>query len=85
MQLTEVICMFQSWPPGIECQLCGMMYSDLSEITAHYDMVHAQKFSRPEHPDAKHECEVCGRKFVRKQHLKRHMATVHVDGDVKTF
>ena len=64
-----------------------MTFSDQSAIIAHYDTAHAQSSSssRPEHPDARHECEVCGRKFVYKTHLKRHLSTVHGVGDVKTF
>ena len=63
------------------------MFSDQSAINAHYDTAHAQSSSsvRPEHPDARYECEVCGRKFIRNYHLKRHLAAVHGVGDVKTF
>ena len=32
---------------------------------------------RPEHPDARHECEVCGRKFTDKRNLREHLRTVH--------
>ena len=70
------LCMFQAWPPGIQ-------FSDQSAISAHYDTAHAQSNTRappplrPEHPDARHECEVCGRKFTRKSHLSRHLETVH--------
>ena len=64
-----------------------MTFSDQSAISAHYDTAHAQSggSSRPEHPDARHECEVCGRKFTEKCSLKRHTSTVHGVGDVKTF
>ena len=63
-----------------------MMFSDQSAISAHYDTAHAQSSgSRPEHPDARHECEVCGRKFVEKYHLKNHLSTVHGVGEVRTF
>ena len=79
----------QVWKSGaIQCQICYMMFSDQSAISAHYDTAHAQRSNRPprpEHPDARHECEVCGRKFTAKKHLYRHMRTVHRVGDVKTF
>ena len=77
--------LLQTWPPGIQCQICHMTFSDQSAISAHYDTAHAQSSGRPEHPDARHECEVCGRKFTAKKHLYRHMRTVHRVGDVKTF
>ena len=65
-----------------------MTFIDQSAISAHYDTAHAQSSSRPprpEHPDARHECEVCGKKFVRNRDKKRHLSTVHGVGDVKTF
>ena len=63
-----------------------MTFSDQSAISAHYDTAHAQSSSRrPEHPDAKHECEVCGRKFTRKKSLKLHLFSVHRVGEVKKF
>ena len=62
------------------------MLSDHSALSAHYDTAHAQGSSgRPEHPDARHECEVCGRKFTEKSNLTKHLSTVHGVGDVKTF
>ena len=68
------------------CQICYMTFSDSTAISAHYDTAHAQSSrSRPEHPDARHECEVCGRKFTEKNKMHRHMRTVHEIGDVKTF
>ena len=78
---------FQVWPPGIQCQICHVMFSDQSAISAHYDTAHSQSSRppRPEHPDARYECEVCGRKFTEKGNLKKHMSTVHGVGDVKTF
>ena len=62
-----------------------MTFSDSAAISAHYDTAHAQSNSRPEHPDARYECEVCGRKFTKKGHLKIHLSTVHGVGDVRTF
>ena len=79
------------WPPGIQCQLCPMTFSDQSAINAHYDTAHAPSNTRapppprPEHPDAKYPCDVCGRKFVNKYIVKRHLATVHDVSDVKGF
>ena len=78
----------QVWTPGaIQCQICYMTFNDQSAISAHYDTAHAQSSSRgrPERPDARHECDVCGRKFTRKFDLKTHLSTVHDVGDVKTF
>ena len=60
------------------------MFADQSAISAHYGTAHAQS-CRPGHPEARHECEVCGRKFKQKCHLKRHLRTVHNVGDTKTF
>ena len=74
----------QAWPPGIQCQICYMTFSDQSAISAHYDTAHAER-GRPEHSDARYECDVCGRKFTEKCSLKRHTSTVHGVGDVKTF
>ena len=75
------------WSQGIQCQICHLMFSHQSAISAHYDTAHAQSSGRgrPEQPDAKHECEHCGRKFTQKHHLRTHMSTVHGVGDVKTF
>ena len=77
----------QIWSSGIQCQICHVTFSDQSAISAHYDTAHAQSSSstKPEHPDARYECEVCGRKFTLKFNLKRHVATLHSVGDVKTF
>ena len=58
-----------------------MTFSDQSAIGAHYDTAHAQSSGhcRPEHPDARHECEVCGRKVTSKGNLSKHMAIAHGD------
>ena len=67
------------------------MLADPSAISAHYISEHAPKqFRAPppmrrEHPDARHECEVCGRKFTLKKDVPRHMAAVHGIGDVKIY
>ena len=81
------ICMFQvRWPSCIQCQICYMMFSDQSAISAHYDTAHAQSNTktlapRPEHPNARHKCDVCGRKFTKISNLGVHIRTVHsVDG-----
>ena len=74
------------WPPGIQCQICHMTFNDQSAINAHYDATHALNSSgKREHPDARHECDVCARKFVYKCDLKRHLSTVHGVGNVTTF
>ena len=39
--LIVIVVCFQAWPPGIECQICHMTFSDQSTISAHYDTVHA--------------------------------------------
>ena len=81
----------QSWRPNIQCQLCPMTFSDQSAISAHNDTAHVHSNTRapppprPEHPDAKYPCEVCGRKFTTSSHMRKHMITVHGIGDVKTF
>ena len=62
-----------------------MTFSDSSAISAHYDTAHAQSSGRPERADARHECDVCGRKFTEKRSLKRHINAIHGDGDVQTF
>ena len=45
----------------------------------------ASSWSRPEHPDAKHVCQVCGRKFTAQCGVRQHLKTVHRLGDVKSF
>ena len=68
-----------------------MKFFDQSAISAHYDTAHAKNNtrapapSRPERPDAKFPCEVCGRKFTQLGHMRVHVRTVHGFGDVKTF
>ena len=71
----------QACPPGIQCQICHMTFTDQSAISAHYDTVHAQGPST----ERRHECEVCGKKFTAKCSLKLHIRTIHGVGDVKTF
>ena len=74
--------LFQLWLPlTIQCQLCHMTFSDQSAINAHYDTAHAHR----ERASARFECEICGRKMMHKYDLKRHLATTHNIGDVKTF
>ena len=70
------LCMFQECLPGIQ-------FSDQSAISAYYGTAHVQSSTtaplppRPEHPDARHECEVCGRTFAFKRNVTRHLRTVH--------
>ena len=59
-----------------------MTFSDQSAISAHYDTAHAHGSSRP---DARHECEVCDRKFTEKRSLKRHLSSVHGVGEIQMF
>ena len=76
------------WPPGIQRQLCPMTFSDQSAISAHYDIAHVRDHNRPqrpEHPDAKYPCGVCGRKFTHISNMRKHKRTVHGVGNVKTF
>ena len=58
-----------------------MMFVDQSAINAHYDTAHA----KPDNPNAKFKCDICGKKVSSKSVLKQHMATAHGQGDVKTF
>ena len=67
--------MFQECLPGIQ-------FSDQSAISDyHNDTAHAHSNTRapprPEHPDVRHECDVCGRKFTAKGSLSLHLRTVH--------
>ena len=75
-----VLVFVQVWPPGIQCQICHMTFSDQSAISAHYDTAHTLG---PR--NARFECEVCEKKFTQKCDVKRHLSTVHGVGDVKTF
>ena len=60
------------------------MFSDQSAISTHYYTAHAFSY-RPEHPDAKHACDVCGRKFMKKSNMRNHLSTVHGVGFVNIF
>ena len=62
-----------------------MTFNDQSAISSHYDTAHAQSGGRPERPDARYECEICGRKFTEKSSLKSHLRNIHGLGDAKTF
>ena len=57
------------------------MFSDHSALGAQYDTAHATGPST----ERRHECELCGKKYVKKQALKLHMADVHGIGKLKTF
>ena len=83
--VAEVAVYFQVESPGIQCPICHMTFNNESAISAHYDTAHAQTNIRPEHPDARHKCEFCSRKFTRKSSLNLHRRTIHGVGDVKTF
>ena len=74
-------------PPWIQCTSCHMTFSDQSAINAHYVTVHARsnRPGRPEHPNARHSCQHCGRKFTTKQHLEIHLSTIHGVGNVTVF
>ena len=75
------------WSLGTHGKLSPVTFNDQSMISAHYDMAYYQgtASSRPEHPDAKHPCAVCGRKFTEARSMRLHMRTVHGVGDVKTY
>ena len=81
----------QDLTSAVQSQLCPMTFSNQSVISAHFDTAHAQSNNRapapprPEHPDAKHPCEVCGRKFTQSCQMRVHMRTVHGVGDAKNF
>ena len=76
---------FQSWPTGIQCQLCHMMFSDQSAITAHYDVAHSDTTRRAKPGEGTHACDRCDKKFASKSSLAVHFRAVHAVGDVKTF
>ena len=71
----------QTWPAGIQCQICYMMFNDQSAINAHYDTAHAPR----ERADAKYECNICGKKVMRKGTLRQHLAKMHGLGDIRKF
>ena len=76
----------QVWSSGgIQCQICYLTFSNVSEINHHYDTAHTKTTVRAKPGQGTHECEVCGKKSVDKQSLKRHLSTIHGVGDVKTF
>ena len=84
-----------------QCDICGRKFTTVSSLNLHQRTVHhhyntarvlrspsaisAPRPLRPEHPNAKHPCVVCGRKFTRACDMRVHLKTVHVVGDVKTF
>ena len=80
---TTCLCLIQTWPPVVQCQICRMTFGDKSAISSHYDTAHAHSSTRappsprPEHPGARHKCEVCGRRFRQKSSLSLHLRTVH--------
>ena len=83
---TNTVC-FQAWPPGIECQICHMTFSDQSAISAHYDTEHGQptRRRRSEHGTGNCECDVCGKRYSAKSKLKFHQANAHGIGNVPIF
>ena len=61
-----------------------MMFSDESAINVHYDTAHAPS-GRGRPGGGTHKCDICGKTFTERAKVKRHQATVHGIGDVKTF
>ena len=86
---TFAISYLQRWFSGAHYQLSPVTQTDQSAISVNYHTARAQSTarasSRPEHPDARHPCEVCGRKFTEACSMRKHLSTVHGVGDVKTF
>ena len=41
------------------------------------------RWLKPEHPNARHECVVCGRKYTSAHSLKTHVQTVHAPDDAR--
>ena len=79
-----LLCVPQVWPPGIQCQICHMTFSDQSAINAHYDTAHSNTtITRARPGEGTHACDVCGKKFTQKSSLNKHVSTVH--SDVKNF
>ena len=77
----NVLC-FQDWPPGIECQICHMTFSDqsaISNLKTHLSSVHRQG------DVTEFQCDICCKVFVIKGRYDGHMATVHGVGDYKRF
>ena len=73
------------WSPGIQCQLCSMMFTDQSAMSAHYGTAHVRRMSRIKTGHGRFTCEVCGKKFTTNGWLKQHLATLHGIGDAKRF
>ena len=78
MLTVNVVC-FQAWPPGIECQICHMTFSDQSAIIAHYGTKHGQptRRRRSERGTGSQKCDICGMKFAAKSQLRFHQANAH--------
>ena len=68
---------------ALHCQSCHVTFSDQSAISAHNDTAHPHshiRVSRPprkEHPDARHACDVCGKKFTTRGNMLTHVSSVH--------
>ena len=62
----------------------GQSANSVDRDTAHAQRIVPSRMPvRPEHPDAKYPCEVCGRKFTKRNNLNQHVQVVH--SDVKPF
>ena len=69
-----------------ECRLCHVTFSDQSALAAHNHATHRLRSTHPEHPDARFECHVCGRKFTEKSNVVIHLKTVHApDGERRRY